>query len=439
MPRNPLPAILGGMTESFLLSGGDVVTAESVTRADILIDGESIAAVGPHLDAPANARRIDVTGLTVLPGLIDAHTHLREPGATHKEDYTTGTQAALAGGVTTVFAMPNTDPPIVDRESFEYAASLAEAKAICDVGLYIGATPDNAQEAASLADRAVGLKMYMGSSTGSLLVDDFAGQISHFETYPQDRVLAVHAEDEEAVQYYAARGEHRPPICAALATSRAIALVEQTARRMHICHVSTPYELQLIANAKARGASVTCEVGPHHLFLDRSTGLEAGYARVNPPLRAADDAARLWDLLPIVDLIATDHAPHLPEEKESLNPPSGLPGLETSLALLLTAAHDGCLSLSEIARLTTVRPAEAFSIPRKGRIAPGYNADLTLVDLAEEWTLSRADLFTKCGWSPFEEQTFHGRVKQTYLRGQLAFDDGRILVEPGCGQLVSPA
>lgn len=428
------------MPQHILLTGGEVVTATSVEPADVLIDGEVIAAVGPHLDVPTDVPRIDISGLTVLPGLIDAHTHLREPGATHKEDFTSGTRAALAGGVTTVFAMPNTDPPITDRTSFENAAALAAVKAVCDVGLYVGATPDNAAEAASLSDRAIGLKMYMGSSTGSLLVDEFASQFAHFAAYPSDRILAVHAEDEQAVQYYAAQGEHRPPICAALAVARAISLAEQTDRRLHVCHVSTPYELQLIRDAKERGARITAEVCPHHLFLSTDDRDRLGpYGKVNPPLRSPESVDALWDLLSVVDTIGTDHAPHTRPEKDGAQPPSGMPGLEAMLPLLLTAVSEGLLTLPDVTRLTASRPAELFALPGKGRISPGFSADLALVDLAEEWTLTGDDLFTRCGWLPYEGRSLHGRVKQTYLRGQLAYDGDDVLVDPGYGRLIAPA
>ena len=428
------------MPQHILLTGGEIVTATSVEPADILIDGEIIAAVGPHLDVPADVPRIDISGLTVLPGLIDAHTHLREPGATHKEDFTSGTRAALAGGVTTVFAMPNTDPPITDRATFEQAASLAASKAVCDVGLYIGAMHDNAAEAAALSDRAIGLKMYMGSSTGSLLVDKFASQFAHFAAYPHDRILAVHAEDEQAVQYYVAQGEHRPPICAALAVARAIALAEQTDRRLHVCHVSTPYELQLIRDAKERGARITAEVCPHHLFLSTADRARLGpYGKVNPPLRSPESVAALWDLLSVADTVGTDHAPHTRPEKDGAQPPSGMPGLEAMLPLLLTAVHDGHLTLPNVVRLTASRPAELFALSGKGRVAPGFSADLALVDLTEAWTLTKGDLFTRCGWSPYEGRSLRGRVKQTYLRGQLAYNGGDVLVDPGYGRLIAPA
>jgi dihydroorotase len=237
-----------------LIRNGTVITPEAVERADVLIEGEAIAAVGTALSVPAGARIVEAGGLLVFPGLIDPHVHLREPGGEHKEDFTSGTNAALAGGFTTVLAMPNTQPPITGRETLAQTLALAASKAVCDFGLFTGATADNAAEAAGLED-AVGLKLYMGSSTGSLLVADLAGLVAHFERYPG--VIAVHAEDEEAVAHFAARGQRRPPLCAVLAVARALALAGHFRRRLHVCHVTTGAELALIREAKARGVPVT--------------------------------------------------------------------------------------------------------------------------------------------------------------------------------------
>lgn len=409
-------------------------------RGDILIAGERIAAMGRQVEAPAGVRVMDATGLLALPGLVDVHVHLREPGGEHKEDFTTGTCAALAGGVTTVLGMPNTDPPLTSRETLSAALGLAQAKAVCDFGLFVGATPDNAAEVAGL-EEAVGLKVYMGSSTGTLLVDSVAEQAAHFATYPKRRVLAVHAEDEEAVRWFAAQGQRRPPLCTALGVARAIALAENFGRRLHICHVSTAYEAALIRAAKARGAPVTCEVTPHHLFLslpssDTDKGEDPLY-RVNPPLRSSDDVQALWQNLDVFDAIATDHAPHTLEEKRGPEPPSGVPGLETMLPLLLTAVHDGRLTLADVVRLTASGPASAFGLEHKGHLAAGFDADIVLVDLNADWTVSNEGLLTRCGWTPFAGWRVYGRVTHVFLRGRLAFADGRILVEPGAGRRVT--
>ncbi|MBN1811843.1 MAG: dihydroorotase family protein [Anaerolineae bacterium] len=426
--------------QSTLIRNGTRVTPQDASRGDILIRGESIVAVGVGLSAPPGARVVDANGLLIFPGLIDPHVHLREPGGEHKEDFLSGTRAALAGGFTTVLAMPNTSPALTDHETLAQARASATSKAVCDVGFFVGATADNTEQAAELKG-VVGLKLYMGSSTGSLLVADLAGQAAHFERYRG--VVAVHAEDEEAVEYFrtrahfAAHGQRRPPICASLAVSRALALAERFETRLHICHVSTAHELALIRDAKARDVKATCEVTPHHLFLDSEDETRLGaLGQMNPPLRAQKDVDVLWENLDIVDCIATDHAPHTLEEKRGPTPPSGVPGLETALALMLTAVHEGRLPLAEIARLMATGPARVFGLERKGHIAPGYDADLTLVDINAEWTIGEWPLQTKCGWSPFEEHRVKGAVKQVFLRGQEVYSNKRILAKPGYGQVI---
>ena len=421
-----------------LIRNGTVVTPEAVERADVLIEGETIAAVGPALSVLAGTRVVDADGLLVFPGLIDPHVHLREPGGEHKEDFTSGTCAALAGGFTTVLAMPNTQPPITDQETLARTLALAASKAVCDFGFFAGATADNATEVAGLGE-AVGLKLYMGSSTGSLLVADLAGQVAHFEHYPG--LIAVHAEDEEAVAHFAergaARGQRRPPLCAALAVARALVLADHFQHRLHICHVTTGAELALIRDAKARGVPVTCEVTPHHLFLTDADEARLGpLGRMNPPLRSQEEGEALWANLDIVDNLATDHAPHTLEEKRNPTPPAGVPGLETALPLLLTAVHDGRLSLRKVARLTSVGPAAIYGLPHKGRIAPGHDADLTLVDPDVEWTIGERPLFTRCGWSPFEGDKVKGRVERVFLRGQEVYAHGEVLARPGYGRAI---
>jgi dihydroorotase (multifunctional complex type) len=427
--------------EIILIKNGTLVTPQETAQEDVLIEGETIAAVGPKLGTPLNARVVDAKGLLVFPGLIDPHVHLREPGGEHKEDLGSGTRAALAGGFTTVLAMPNTSPPLIDCETLAQVRALAASKAVCDLGFFIGATADNAKQVAEV-EGVVGLKLYMGSSTGSLLVADLAGQMAHFERYPQ--VVAVHAEDEEAVEYFrtrahfAARGQRRPPICASLAVSRALALAERFGTRLHICHVSTAYELALIRDAKARGVKVTCEVTPHHLFLTSEDEARLGtLGQMNPPLRAQKDVDALWENLDVVDCIATDHAPHTLEEKRGPTPPSGVPGLETALPLMLAAVQEGRLSLTEVARLMAQGPACVFGLDHKGSIAPGYDADLTLVDTQAEWVIGERPLQTKCGWSPFEGHRVKGSVKQVFLRGKEVYANGQVLEVPGYGRIVT--
>ena len=440
-----------------LIQNGSIVSSAGIERADILIDGERIIDVAPP-GALAAVLIIDASNHLIFPGLIDPHTHLREPGGEHKEDFYTGTCAALAGGVTTVFGMPNTSPAVVDEASLNHALDLAGHKAVCDFGLFLGATNTNHKfklQTPSL--RECGLKIYMGSSTGDLLVEDFAPQYDHFANYPHERIIAVHAEHEPAVRYFAQHGQRRPPICAELETARAITLAEQCQRRLHICHVSTRREVEIIADAKARGVPVTCEFSPHHLFLSSEWVQEwenegAGDSvraanspthlltrssfEMNPPLRSLADVNFLWRHLGVADCIASDHAPHTLNEKNSAKPPMGTPGLETMLPLLLTAAHEGKLRYEDIACLCCTGPASTFNIQRKGKIARGFDADLTMVDPNAKWVFGDKPLFTKCNWTPFAGWPVRGAVKQVFVRGQLAFDGEKVIAQPGSGRKI---
>jgi dihydroorotase (multifunctional complex type) len=419
-----------------LIRSAYIVGPRGLEKSDILIVKERIAEIAPELTQPAGATTVEAHGWLALPGLIDIHVHLREPGGEHKEDFLSGTQAALAGGVTTVLGMPNTSPPLTDEATLEAALARAAEKAVCDFGLYLGATHDNIETAANVRN-AVGLKMYMGSSTGTLLVDRFEDQYAHMVNYPSERVIAVHAENEEAVRYFDARGQRRPPLCAVLETCRAIQMARSLKRSVHICHLSTAQEIEMVKAAKERGEPATCEVSPHHLFLSSEIEQHLGpLGRMNPPLRSAEDVEALWDNLKYVDVIASDHAPHTLDEKKSPTPPSGVPGLETMLPLLLMAVKQKQLDLADLVRLTSSGPAELFGLERKGRLAPGYDADIVLVDPDAQWTISADKLLTRCGWTPFEGWRAWGKVQQVYVRGTLAFADGKVLATPGSGQQV---
>jgi dihydroorotase (multifunctional complex type) len=436
-----------------LISNANLVTSTGVQPADVLIDGEKVESIAPPNSIRQSSivnRQLDVVdadGLLLFPGLIDVHTHMRQPGGEQKEDFYTGTCAALAGGVTSIFAMPNTSPAFVDRSTLDMGLQLAQQNAVCDYGIFLGATNTNQHMKAENPDlRECGLKMYMGSSTGDLLVQDFGAQYEHFLNYPHERVIAVHAEHEPAVRYFGEHGERRPVIAAEVETTRAVAMAEKVGRRVHICHVSSRREVQIIRDAKARGVPVTCEVAPHYLFLTHA--YEAGEShgekamqptslyQMNPPLREDQDRSTLWANLDVADCIATDHAPHTLAEKNSARPPSGVPGLETMLPLLLTAVQEGRLALPDIARLCCEGPAAVYGIRAKGRIAPGFDADLTLVDPDEEWVIGERPIFSKCGWTPFAGWRVRGAVKRVFVRGRLAFADERVIAVRGSGRMI---
>lgn len=339
-----------------------------------------------------------------LPGLVDVHVHTRDPGQTHKETWATATAAALAGGFTTILAMPNTDPAVIDEPSFAIARASAAAGARCDHALYLGGTAANADTVAALAPRSAGLKLYLDHTFGDLRLPDLDAWWRHFETWPSSPPLAVHAEG------------------ASLAA--ALLLAEWLERPVHVCHVSGAAEIRLIARARERGVAVTCEVTPHHLFLDAATVGPRGTVR--PPLTTPADRAALWEHLEVIDCFATDHAPHTAAEKDGDTPPPGFPGLETALPLLLGAVHDGRMGLDDlIARLAT-NPRRIFGLPDRGSVVE--------VDPDVSWTVRAADLHTACDWTPYQGMTLRGRVLRVEVAGVAAFADGVVTAPPGSGK-----
>ena len=343
-----------------------------------------------------------------LPGLIDVHVHLREPGATHKEDFTTGTATALAGGITTVLAMPNTQPPLVDAEAFNIALSLAEKKALCDYGIFLGANLTNAPHLLPLAPKAAGLKFYLDSTFGPLLLDNTLAWREHFEHWPAHMPIAAHAERQNlAALLFIARLYERP---------------------VHICHVSRKEEILLIRAAKEKGFPVTCEVTPHHLFLSTDDwARDEGRMSVRPRLATPEDQQALWDNLDVIDCFATDHAPHTLNEKNSENSPPGFPGLETALPLLLTAVHNGRLTLNDIIARMYTNPRRIFDLPEQPET-------WIEIDPQAEYEIHGEETHSRCTWTPFEGRKVRGRIRKVVLRGQEAYKDGKILVKPGYGK-----
>ncbi len=344
-----------------------------------------------------------------LPGLIDPHVHLREPGGTHKEDFDTGTAAALAGGFTAVLAMPNTQPPLADAASLELARGTARAKARCDYGLFLGAGEHNLDVAGELAPQVCGLKVYMDQTYGPLRMGSFSALLAHFKRWPGPGPIACHAEG--------------PSLAVVLALAQ---LFEQ---RIHICHVSLGIELELIRLAKQRGTRVTCEVAPHHLFLSREDlpAIGPGRAEVRPPLASPSDVAALWAGLEVVDCFATDHAPHTLQEKDGAEPPPGFPGLETALGLLMGGIREGRLSIEDLIQRMHVNPQKIFGLPPQPE---------TWIEVDEDaaWEVRAAELQSRCGWSPFEGMKLIGRVRRVTLRGRLAYQDGEVLGPMGYGR-----
>jgi len=344
-----------------------------------------------------------------LPGLVDPHVHLREPGATHKEDYASGTQAALAGGFVCVVDMPNNTPSITDAESLTLKENLAAAHAYCDFGIYLGAGVDNVETAATLAPRVPGLKMYLDQTFGSLRLDDLDTLVAHAERWPAEVPLLCHAEGRTV--------------------AAAILAAHIAGRSIHICHVSRQEEIELIRKAKEKGIQVTCEMTPHHLFLstDNIAHMSAGRAEVRPRITSERDRLALRANLAVADCFATDHAPHTVAEKDSSQPPPGYPGLETALPLYLALVREGLLTLDELIEKLVYAPRRIFRIPEQPET-------WVEVDLDEKWVVHGAESWTRAKWSPFEGWEVQGRVQRVVLRGRTAYEQGQFLVEPGFGQ-----
>ena len=411
------------------LTGGTVHLPSGPARIDIgIVDGR-IAGIGVAGDA---GQTIDCTGLDILPGVIDTQVHFREPGLEHKEDLATGSIAAVMGGVTAVFEMPNTKPATDTEEAIADKLARARGRMYCDHAFYVGATARNADHLAELErlPGTAGVKVFMGSSTGDLLVSE-DDDLLHVLRSGHRRV-AIHAEDE--MRMIAREGERvsgdpashpvwRDDESALLATRRILRLARAARRRIHVLHVTTPAELELLGRNKD---IATCEVTPQHLTL---AGEEAyprlgTLAQMNPPIRSGVHRDGLWHWLNqgVPDVIGSDHAPHTLEEKSKPYPasPSGMPGVQTLLPLLLDHAANGRLSLQRVIELTSAGAQRIFGLAGKGRIACGYDADFTIVDLKKRWTIEDAWLASRAGWSPFTGMTLTGKPIGTIVRGHVA-------------------
>ena len=428
------------MTQTFdlILRGGQVFTPAGLVAADIGVTDGRIAALGSFAEA---GEVIDCAGLTVLPGVIDTQVHFREPGLDHKEDLASGSRAAVLGGVTAVFEMPNTKPNTDSAEALADKLARAQGRMWCDHAFYVGATDANADHLAELErlPGCSGVKVFMGASTGDLLVSDDA-TLARVLASGRRRV-AIHAEDEPRMQ---ARAHLRVPgdvsshpvwrddESAMLATRRIVGLAEAARRRIHVLHVTTPAELEFLSRHKA---TASAEVTPQHLTL---AGEEAypslgTHAQMNPPIRSAAHRDGIWHWLNqgVPDVVGSDHAPHTLEEKAQAYPasPSGMPGVQTLLPLLLDHMNAGRLTLQRLVDLTSAGAQRLFGLTAKGRIAAGYDADFSIVDLGAEWTVTADWLASRCGWSPFEGRRLTGKPVGTIIRGRRVMWEAEVLGE----------
>jgi dihydroorotase len=434
------------MQFDILIRGGTIYSGHMHALGDVGICDGKIAAVG-NLGAADAAEIIDATNLAVLPGLIDTQVHFREPGLEQKEDIQTGTQSAALGGVTTVLEMPNTSPPTTSAEALADKLRRARSRAWCNIGFFVGASPENVEELRTLerAPGTPGIKIFMGSSTGSLLVPDDKTLLGVLRE--GSKVCPVHAEDyyrlearKALLSEHPSPAEHpylRDPECARLATERLIRLCDQTGRPVHILHISTLDEIPLIESAQRRNLPVTAEVTPQHLYFAAPDCYErlGTLAQMNPPLRSQEHRQALRHALKrgVFKVIGSDHAPHTLEEKQRPYPnsPSGMPGVQTSLSVLVTlGAAEALLSVQDIVRLMCENPAELYQIENKGCIRVGFDADIAVVDLNAERVLQRSWIASKCGWSPYEGETLKGWTVHTIVNGRFAVRDGALAQYP---------
>lgn len=345
-----------------------------------------------------------------LPGLIDPHVHLREPGGVHKEDLSTGTAAAVYGGFTMVLDMPNNTPPIVDDTTLAAKRSLAAGRVHCDVGFYMGASSAGPLPSAGAAAASAGLKVYLDATFGPLRLTDLGRLHEQVANWPSHKPILFHAEG--------------------LSVAVAISVAALWNRHVHLCHISRAAELRMIRRAKERGMPVTCEVTPHHLFLDERDAADLGaLGDMRPTLAPTADVDYIWSNLDVVDMIATDHAPHTRQEKAGDKPPPGVPGLETALPLMLRAVHERKLTLERLIELMHAAPRRVFHLPNQ--------ADTWIeVDLDQRWQAPEHGFQTRCDWSPFAGQGLRGKVQRVVMRGQTIFDDKHGLVCPNQGQVL---
>jgi dihydroorotase len=434
------------MTNAFdlLIKGGICATPSGIVQADVGVRAGRIAAIG-NLGSSKAVEVYEAKGLHVLPGVIDTQVHFREPGNEHKEDLESGSRAAVLGGVTAVFEMPNTNPPTTSRQAMEDKLSRARNRMHCDYAFYVGATPQNVGALSELESMAgvCGVKAFLGSSTGTLLLSEEDAIFAALRG--GRRRMAVHSEDEARLKErksFAKIGDPRThPLwrdaeTARLSTERVLRLARAAGRKLHVLHVTTADELPLLAEARD---FATVETTPQHLTLAAPECYErlGTYAQMNPPIREAHHREALWKAVAegLIDVIGSDHAPHTREEKNKSYPdtPSGMPGVQTLATLLLDHVNGGRLSLERFVDLTSAGAARIFGIAGKGRIAKGFDADFTIVDLKKKRKIENSWIASKCGWTPFDGMETIGWPVATIIRGKTVMRD-HALIQASQGQ-----
>jgi dihydroorotase (multifunctional complex type) len=427
----------------------------SLVQAGLALDEGKIVKIGKEPTLPSASEEIDVDGHLVLPGIIDAHVHLRDQDLSYKEDFFTGTAAAASGGITLVIDMPNNNPVTMNPESLKNRMNLAAKKTVVNVAFY-SAFPEKPEEEESLVlEGAKAFKLYMTEKIGGVDPDDDKAVAEAFTRAAKLQVpVGVHAEDSHLIESATARlrsagnnnieaylNAHSPE-AEAKAVVRILKFAKKSKVNLHVCHVSTDSGVRAIASAKRSGLPVSCEVTPHHLLMSSQHLKQVGFIGLtNPPLRSEDDIRSLWLNLQAgnIDILASDHAPHALEEKKQQtvwNIAPGIDGLETLLPLMLTQANAGRLSLSRLVEAASAKPAKIFHLKKRGELKAGNFADLTVVDLKKEWRIDASKFYSKAKFSPFDGWKVKGKPVKTFVNGRLVMDEGEIVAGPGDGNVV---
>jgi dihydroorotase len=436
----------------YLIKGAQIVNEGKIDSKDILIENGRFTKVDAQIPAEGNVKEINADGLHLLPGLIDDQVHFREPGLTHKAEIYTEAKAAVAGGITSFMEMPNVVPQTLTQELLKDKYEIGANRSLANYSFYMGASNDNLDEVLKTnPENVCGIKVFMGSSTGNMLVDDPKSLEAIFCNAPT--LIATHCEDEATIRAntqkaIAAFGEDIPfeqhPIIRSeaacyLSSSAAIALAKKCNARLHILHISTGKETHQFDNTTPlKNKRITSEACIHHLWFSSDDYKEKGaWIKWNPAVKTAEDRDEIWKAVldNRIDVIATDHAPHTIEEKSNpyMKAPSGGPLVQHALPALLDKYHEGVISLEKIVEKTAHAVADCFQVKKRGYIREGYFADALLVSLNDPWQVSRSNVLSKCGWSPFESHRFKSQIKHTFVSGHLAYSEG-IFDENSLGQ-----
>lgn len=344
--------------------------------------------------------------MITLPGFIDPHVHFRTPGQTNKEDFLTGTSAALAGGYTLVIDMPNNKVPITSRSLLQKKKEITKKQIVCDIGFHFGSLGDNLDDFGKVENKVFGLKLYLNKTTGGFIINK-ENLLKIYEAWPGNKPILVHAEED--------------------VIDLVLETAAKTKKKTHICHISSTKELKAVIAAKKKGLPITCGITPHHLFLSSKEARRLGPFGLMKPAIQKDYKEFAWKNLQWIDCIESDHAPHTKKEKLSKIPPFGVPGLETTLSLLLNAYSEDKISIAEIKRLCHDGPVKIFNVRQDSKI---------IIDEEEEWVIQNSKLFTKSKWSPFNNWKVKGKVKKVYIRNKLVFDNGKVIAKPGSGRVL---